>query len=165
MLKVLVVYDGASKCLFGHAVPRKGPDEDGYIVDQIVADILWLGYAKVMIRTDNEPAILKLVVEALKALKVAGVDQASSEGAVPHDPQTNGAAETAVGTLKGQLRTLQMCLERRLGMKIPVNHPILTWLVRHAAYVRTARVRGSDGQTGYQRARGTSFTTKLVGFG
>ena len=41
VLKVLVVYDGATGSLFAHAVPRKGPDEHGYVVDQIVADVLW----------------------------------------------------------------------------------------------------------------------------
>ena len=124
MLKVLVVYDGATGSLFAHAVPRKGPDEHGYVVDQIVGDVLWLGHSKVVMRTDNEPAILKLVLVALQALKVAGVDQASAEGSVPYDPQTNGAAESAVRLEKGMLRTLQLDLEERVGARIPVGHPI-----------------------------------------
>ena len=146
VLKVLVAYDSATGSLFAHAVPRKGPDEQGYIVDQIVADVLWLGHAKVVIRTDNEPAILKLVLEALKALKVAGVDQASSEGSVPYDPQTNGAAESAVGSVKGMMRTLQLGLEKRVSARIPAGHPVLAWMVRHAAWLRTARIRGSRRQ-------------------
>ena len=128
-------------------------------------DIVWLGHAKVVIRTDNEPAIVKLIVEALKALKVAGLEQASAEGSVPYDPQSNGAAESAVGTIKGMLRTLMLCLEERIGARIPVGHPILTWLVRHAAWCRTTRVRHTDGRTAYERARGRAFKTPMVGFG
>ena len=41
-LKVLVAYCGATGCLFAHAVPAKGVDEGGYIVEQLKNDILWL---------------------------------------------------------------------------------------------------------------------------
>ena len=163
-LKVLVAYDSATRALFAHAVPKKGVDEFGYIVDQLTKDVVWLGHSKVMIKSDNEPAILQLVYEALKVLKISGMD-AASEGSVPYDPQTNGAAESAVRTLKGSFRTLQVCLERQLGAHIPVSHPLMTWLVKHSAFVRTARVRGEDGRTAFQRARGTESNSKLIGFG
>ena len=106
------------------------------------------------------------MVETIKRLKVDGIDQASAEGSVPYDPQSNGAAESAVGLLKGTVRALQLGLEKQIGARIPANHPLLTWLVRHAAYTRTARVRGDDGLTPYQRVKGrTTSGPKLVGFG
>ena len=134
-------------------------------MEQICDDIVWLGHAKVIIRSDNEPAIVQLVTEALKVLKVSGLDQASAEGSVPYDPQTNGAAEAAVRLVKGQCRTLHVGLERLIGARIPVGHPVMTWLVKHSAALRTLKVRGSDGQTGYQRARGRVSSTKLIVFG
>ena len=164
-LKVLVVFDGETKSLFAHAIPKKGLDEHGYIVDQVAQDVIWLGHSRVVVRSDNEPAIVKLVTEALKKLKVSGLDQAAAEGSVPYDPQTNGAAESAVNLTKGMMRTLQLCLEDRVGARIPVTHPVMSWLVRHAAQLRTLRVRGRDGQTAYQRARGTESSVKLIGFG
>ena len=91
-VKVLVIYDSESKAIFAHAVPQKGVDEPGYVVDKIVTDIQWLGYSRVILRTDNEKAIVKLVEEVLKELKVTGIDQAAAEGSVPYDPQSNGAA-------------------------------------------------------------------------
>ena len=49
VLKVLVVRCYKSKSLFAHAVPAKGVDEAGYVVDCVVQDILWLGYSKVIL--------------------------------------------------------------------------------------------------------------------
>ena len=101
-----MAYCGATGCLFAHAVPAKGVDEGGYIVEQLKNDILWLGHSKVVIRSDNEPALVKVVDKAVRALKLAGLASASSEGSVPYDPQTNGHAESAVGVIKAMFRTL-----------------------------------------------------------
>ena len=94
-LCVLVAHCGSSKSMFAHAVPRKGADPDGYIVEQLMLDIIWLGHARVVIRSDNEPALLQVVEKVITALKAKGV-HAASEGSVPYDPQSNGAAESAV---------------------------------------------------------------------
>ena len=52
--KCLIVKDQNSKCIFGHVVPKKGRDADGYAVDCVKKDILWLGYTKVILKSDNE---------------------------------------------------------------------------------------------------------------
>ena len=66
-MKVIVIYDSKSKAIFAHAIPQKGIDEAGYCVECFADDILWLGYARVIVRSDNEPAIAKLVREVLAA--------------------------------------------------------------------------------------------------
>ena len=71
-LKVLVLKDTKSKAVFALAVPQKGIDDKRFAVDCIVEDVLWLGYAKVLVKSDNEPAIVKLLKESLVALKVEG---------------------------------------------------------------------------------------------
>ena len=114
---------------------------------------------KVMIRSDNEPALLQVVDTALTALKMKGVTS-SSEGSVPYDPQTNGAVENAVRLLKGSLRANLLSFERQLQARIPVNHPTLAWLVMYAASVRTMRVRGPDGRTSHQLARGSGASIR-----
>ena len=77
-IKVLVVRDSESKALFGHVVPRKGVDEQGFAVAQITADVEWLGYTKVMLKTDNESAILKLLQESLRELRINGLETVMS---------------------------------------------------------------------------------------
>ena len=163
-LKVLVVKDGKSKCVFAHGIPVKGVDSGRYVVDCVVQDCSWLGYAQVLLKSDNEPAIAKVVVESLKALRIQGRD-ASDEHSVPYDPQTNGDAESAVKMVKGQLRTMWLGLEDCIGHQVPATHPLMSWLVGHAADVRSFRVRGADGRSGYHRARGRPFGTRLLEFG
>ena len=60
VLKVLVVRDMRSKALFAHAVTAKGADVDGFAVQCVVEDVLWLGYLRVILKSDNEPAIVRL---------------------------------------------------------------------------------------------------------
>ena len=71
-LKILVVKDARSKAVFAHAVPQKGIDEKRFSVDQIVEDCRWMGYSRLILKSDNEKPIAKLVSEALKGLKVNG---------------------------------------------------------------------------------------------
>ena len=61
VLKILVVRDSKSKAIFAHAVRCKGSDEDGHAVQCVVDDVKWLGYTKVILKSDNEPAIRKLL--------------------------------------------------------------------------------------------------------
>ena len=63
------------------------------------------------------------------------------------------------------VRTLQVALEEQLKSKIPATHAIMHWLVGHSSDILTWRIRGVDGLTAYQRARGKPFVYKLVGFG
>ena len=59
--KMLVVRDSRSKAVFAHVVPSKGIDEKGFSVSALVDDVRWLGYVKVTLKSDNEPAIVKLL--------------------------------------------------------------------------------------------------------
>ena len=164
-MRVLAAYCSATKALFAHAVPRKGDDSEGYAVEQLKQDALWLGHSKITIRGDNEPALFQVIDRALAALRLAGVESAVPEGSFPYDPQTNGAAENAVKLLKGTLKANPLSLERQIQARIPLDHPVVTWLVTYSAYVRTSRVRGREGNTAQQRARGTTHPDKLVPFG
>ena len=88
-LKVLVVKDTRSKSVFSFAVPQKGIDQKRFAVDVIFESVLWFGYSRVILKSDNEPAIMKLLQEALGALTVIGIDQASEEHPPPYDPQAH----------------------------------------------------------------------------
>ena len=54
---------------------------------------------------------------------------------------------------------------RGVGFRIPVRHPLVAWMIPHAANLVTWCARGHDGQTAYQRVRHREFTTRLLGFG
>ena len=65
------------------------------------------------------------------------VEQVMEEHPLPYDPQSNGAIESGVKLVKGQLKTMRSALESRLGFKIPVAHPLLAWLVTYSANLLT----------------------------
>ena len=167
--RVLVVSirtaDDLSVCVFGHVVPCKGVDEARFAVDCLVGDILWTGYTSVMLKSDNKPAILKLLIESLCELRVYGLQQVLSENPSEYDPQGNGAAESAVKAWKGMFRTQKSALEERLGVKVPVRHPLTAWIAKWAGEVLVWSVKGHDGISAYQRVRGKPFHTRLAALG
>ena len=102
MVKVLAAYDTRSKAIFGHVVPVKGVGEDRYAVDRLTEDIRWLGYSKVSLRSDNEPAIVDLLTKTLIDMRVTAniegkdaMDQIIEEHSSRYDSSSNGAIENA----------------------------------------------------------------------
>ena len=85
--RVLAGMCSASKVVFAFAVPQKGADADGYAAKSLSENVSWLGHARLAIRSDNEPAIVKLIAMAVNALKLTGVD-VTVEGCLPttHKP-------------------------------------------------------------------------------
>ena len=83
----------------------------------------------------------------------------------PYDSQANGSVENAVKLVKARMRTLKLCLERRIGKRIPPRHPIMSWLAPHAAAILRYRSRGDDGKTPYERIRLRPVNSRLVAFG
>ena len=70
-----------------------------------------MGYSKLTLKSDNEPAVVKLLTEALRELRINGVSQVLEEHPPEYDPQANGAAEVGVKLLKNHLCTLRCNLE------------------------------------------------------
>ena len=69
-LTILVAKDSLGKAVFTHVVPQKGVDADHYAVDVLMEDIGWLGYTALSLRSDNEPAILKLLRHAVTEARI-----------------------------------------------------------------------------------------------
>ncbi len=123
LLKILVATVSTGKAVFAHTVDVKGPGEDRYAVQRLAEDICWLGYTRVLLRSDNEPAILKLLEESLKSLRVGVVAAEPPGGEEPseemrhyhkqvgqehpsvYDSNANGEVENATRRPSGQLRT------------------------------------------------------------
>ena len=116
-------------------------------------------------KTDNEPAILELLQESLKDLKVEGIDQAMHKNFPEYDPQPNGNAEVSTNLVKGMVRTMRPGLERELGFRVLAVHPPMSWLVLHAANILAWVVKGQGGKTAYNRVNGKRFRTSLLTFG
>ncbi len=124
-----------SGSIFAHVVQKKGVEEDRYSVDKLADDIAWLGYSEITLKSDNEPAIVQLLEEVLEALKVSSIDKAMEEHPAPYDSKGNGAAENAVKQVQGLPRTPKTALERSISNSMPLDYPVISCMVEHAAFI------------------------------
>ena len=166
IIKCLLVRCLATKNVFAHIVPQKGDDEEGYCAGLVVADVEWLGHTRVILKSDNEGAVLTLRRRVGRLLKmIEKMENVQEESSATYDSQSNGGVEVGVKLVRGMFRTLKLCLEARLGKYLPISHGVTAWLLEHACTILNARARGSDGQTPWQRVKGRSFRQLLLGFG
>ena len=96
IMKCLIVRCHESKAIFAHSVPVKGRDEGNYVANLIASDIAFMGHIKLLLKSDNEPALLALGRDALLAIKCqvladeSPVEKISLEHAPEHESQSNG---------------------------------------------------------------------------
>ena len=159
-LAVQVAKDRRTQMIFANVVPRKGMIHE-HGAKSMVEDLAKLGYHEIILKCDGEPA-LKNVQAEVQRRRAA---QTILENSVPGDSKTNGAAERAVKAVGEQVRVLRAGLQGRLDMVVRTSHPILTWLVQHAADCLSKYQIGEDGKTAYERLKGKKFSRAVVEFG
>ena len=144
-MPAVVMRDHTTKALFAHVVPGKGADFE-WTARQVVSDIAKMGYTRVVIRSDQEPAITAMV-DKIRELRN---EETIVEWSPAHDKDANGMAERGVQAVEGLARTLKLELEDKLRHKIPVDHPVVTWLIQHAADMLTKLEVKKNGRTAYE---------------
>lgn len=159
-LVVQVTRDEASSYLFAHAVPRKGLTRIRGAVE-LVKDIDRLGYKTIVLKTDNEPAMKTLQEEVKSRMTERTILENSPAG----ESQSNGVAERAVQAVSEHARVLRSALQNRLGVALGCKHPVIAWLVEHAASCISRYHVGFDGKTAYERVKGKKFHQEIVEFG
>ena len=61
--------------------------------------------------------------------------------------QSNGLAERSVRTLEEPTGTMLAALQKHMKHPVTAEHPLLAWLLQHAAYVLNKHNFGTDGCT------------------
>ena len=94
------------------------------------------------------------------------MDLAQIQGGHPssYDSAGNGETEVAIKQFTRVLATNKLDLERRIGMKMPLSHPVVSYLVAYTAWMITVRVVGPDGRTAYERIRRRPYIKRVVPF-
>ena len=95
------------------------------IVDKVTRWIDALGYRKVVLKTDGEPAL----VAVQEAVAMARTHETMCKNPRGNDPQANGVAERAVGEVKAQLRAFKIGFEARLQSPIDARWAIIEWMI------------------------------------
>ena len=157
---IQVARDEESRALLAHAVPRKGVAHV-HGAEQLIRDIEELGYKKVIIKADNEPAMHALQEEVKKQRQ----DETLIENSPVGESQSNGVAERAVQAAGEHIRVVKLALENKVGIRFPAVRPIMSWIAKHAADMINKFHVGPDGKTSYEIIKGEKYTRSLVEFG
>ena len=115
-----------------------------------------------MFKSDQEPAILALkrdVAAGLKAVEFLPEESPVGEHAC------NGHVESAIRRIAAQIRCLKDVVEHRYKTKLSIRHPLMAWMVSHAAHLIGRFSVGKDGRTPFELARGKPYRRKLIPFG
>ena len=142
-LAIQVMLDTRSHMMFAHVVPRRGMiDEHG--AEEMVKDLDQLGYEEVILKCDEEPALMNVQ----NTVKIRRRRKTITENSPVGDSRANGKAERAVQTFSAHLRVLKKGLEDRCNLKFSSDHPLMTWLVEHVADTVSKYHVSQDGNTG-----------------
>ena len=152
-----------AKAMLAIVVDQKGLSEA--VVRRVSRFIKDSGYLKIAYKSDQEASIRAMLDAAVLQSGREGLVQATPEASAVGESQSNGAAESAVCQLEDLVRTYKAALEDRINERIPSTHPLLAWMVEHAANVYNRFVVGDDGQTPYEAQHGQRFRGKLAEFG
>ena len=135
-----VVKDRKSSAYFSTSLDSKTSQ---YAVAFVAGAIQELGYKRILLKSDNEPAIKRLKEIVSECLP--GVECVPKEALVG-DSRANGSAENAVKQVKGQFRILKTSTEDRYRCKIDAKSCLLAWIPRHCANLMTRFKRYSNGR-------------------
>ncbi len=158
-----------SKAAFAHATPVKGDDGAHYVADLVASHVSFMGHIKLLIKTDNGPALRKLASVALERVRCqivrtdSVVESIASESA-EYEGASNGGTECGIRAVRGLCRTIKRCTEKRICQEVPATHPLPAWLLEHVCLILNARMVGEDGTTVWTRFRGPGSGQRLTGF-
>ena len=113
-----------------------------------------------VIQSDQEDFL-----KALLKMTATAVGNIAVREAPAYTSQAQGSVERFHRTLMGQIRTLKLQLENNYGIHLSTTHPIIPWLVKHAAYLLNRYSVHSDGNTSYYRRWNKEHKTPICEFG
>ena len=145
---ILVMHDSHTRA-DAIVCPEKGPEP--LVVRKAVEILDLLGHKKVIMKGDQEPALIAFV-NVLKAGWENG--HVVPENSPMGDSRSNGGVERAIQTVEAQVRTIRDALEDRLGVKVLPDSPVMTWIVQHSAWLVRRCAVAEDGCTAYERIKG-----------
>lgn len=163
-------------CLVGRLTPSQAvfacpcdvKGADPYTVHRLNEFFKCTGVPHLVCKSDQESAIGSMVDEALVQLRRTAEHQdlvAVPELSAVGESQSNGIAERTVQAFEDDLRTLKSAFEERIGARLISTHPVLKWLVEHAASLRTRFAVTKNRVTAYEHLHGRKANDKIIEFG
>ena len=161
MLTVLVAVDRDTQACLVHVCDSKG-SKDTATVKLFARWLEVLGYKRLRLHMDSEPATLDLV----RAVKKAAALDVVPRHSPPHSSQSLGPGEQIHFEISGTFRAAKQQLEQRLGVKIELKAEIVRWMLRHAGWCRTRfAAKAGDGSTPFYRLYGVAYHGMVADLG
>ena len=140
-------------------IPSKG--YDSWVVRTLVSAIERYGHAKIILKSDGEPA-MRAIRKAL-AKHHGGVE-------IPEEPptgesQSNGLVEEPGKTIREMVKVYKDQIEANIKKQIDPQDKIMQWMVRWAAMAYNRYKRCSDGKTAYERQKERKCRIESIPFG
>ena len=155
---ILVIRHRNSLAVWAHCVDSKGKDD--FAVACVLRALKMIGCKRLMLKSDNEPAI--------KALTAEVIAQFDGEVVPEHNPayikESAGEVERSVQSVTGMIRTLRCQAEADLGIEVALGTPLQGWMVEYGATLLNLFHVGADGSSPYRRLRGRPWRIPLPVF-
>ena len=155
----MVISDRKTRIIRARVVPQKG--NHAYNIKVLSGVVESLGHSKVILKSDQEPAMLSLKDAVKSEARVDIVMEESPE----HESKSNGEVERAIQVIQGQFRTMKDRLESRYRQRISGEHPCIPWLIAHASDTVNRYHVYKDGKTAFENWKGKKFKGQYREFG
>ena len=145
-------------------LPNKSREasQSKYVLRNIDLYFKTLGYDKIILQQDGEPAIRAL---GNSIQRYVGASKVSVRESPPKQHQSQGAVESMNGFVASQIRALWMDVRTRYP-ELDVSCNLTPWLVRHAAWlIARYHTRSRDGLTPYRMVNGADYNHPLATLG
>jgi hypothetical protein len=147
-ITILVGKERRTGMVMAATIPRKG--STGLFATQRCLEFInecGAAEAKILVKSDAEPAILALVSDIKKArVGLETIEETSPVGS----SGSNGKVERAVQSVEGQLRTMKSALEEKMNREIQSEEKIVLFMSEHCGYLWNRLHVGEDGLTNYE---------------
>ena len=118
--------------------------------------------APTVLQSDQDKYLMSLLQATARTIGI----NISVRQSPAYSSQSQGSIERFHRTLFNQVRTLTTQLNNNHKLNIiSVNHPIMPWVIRHAAYLLNRYAIHNDGKTSYFRRWNKEHKTPLCEFG
>ena len=139
----LCIKDADSKVIVDMVVMGKGVNT--YVVNRVIQCLDLLGHKRLILKSDQEPAIVALCIE----VKHKWGGDIIPERSIGRHSSCNGMIESGIRTMDGQIRTMLHSLIEHYG-DIGSNHVCIAWLVEYASFLISMFGVGRDGKEPYK---------------
>eukprot|EP00971_Amphidinium_carterae_P348484 6490516-Amphidinium_carterae.1 len=158
MVPVLTAVDVQTGNPLAVAQPSKTVTE--YMIQVVLEFLERLAHGRVLLFADGEP-VMRALLERVAAKRPNTMTRYTPR----YSGQAIGRLASMQDLIQGQIRTLKIDLEQRLGEVVPVDAPVFAWLVRHSSWLIARYHVMLNGRTAYFNTLGVAYQNPVLRFG